>query len=154
MDNFERTFSELAGRKATPRELDDLRRIKNMLRLSDHDALWPILILLESQVTSNALIASRIEQAAERYQKTIEQTGAQAEELIERTRAAGHARVDSDAEPVKALQVAGFVLFLALVGWGLFSIYDWGRDNAIDKVRAYNPQVASRVFAPLECGPE
>ena len=153
MDNLERMFSELTGRKATPKELGELRRIQKTMRLSDTDAVWYIVILFQSQVTSIAALAGRIEQATERYQKATQQASAQAEKIMEGARSAAlHAKVDPDVEPVSTWQVARSLLGVCLVVLGGYALYDWGRNDAIDQARVYSPQVAARIFDVPECG--
>ena len=153
MDKFERRFNELTGRKANPKELEALRRIKDTMRLSDNDAVWWLIIFFQSLFTSFASTASRIEKATERIEKAIEQTSAKADKLMEGERSAGRpARVDPDVKPVSNFQVAALLLFVFVFVGGALALYGWGRESAIGQVRGYNPQVAARIFDVVECG--
>jgi len=48
MANVERSFAKLIGRQPTEREVENLHRVKDALGLKDNDALWLVLIALES----------------------------------------------------------------------------------------------------------
>ena len=142
MGNLERMFSELTGRKATPDELDELRRIRDTMRLSEKDAVWYIVILFQSQVPPIAALAGRIEQATELYQKAIQQASAQAEKIMEGARSAAlHAKIDPDVEPVSTWRVARSLLGVCSVAWGAYALYDWGNSDAIDQLGSTAPRL-------------
>jgi len=47
-NNIESTFEQLLGRQITEKEKEHLYRVKNALKIQDNDALWLILMALES----------------------------------------------------------------------------------------------------------
>jgi len=51
MDNIEAAFATLLGRQPSEREVQDLYRVKNALNIRDNDALWLVLMALESYDT-------------------------------------------------------------------------------------------------------
>lgn len=51
MPDVERSFERLLGRQPTDKEIQNLYRVKSALDLKDNDALWLILIALESYDT-------------------------------------------------------------------------------------------------------
>lgn len=48
MASVDKAFEKLIGRQATPQEVERLHRVRDALGLRDNDALWLILIALES----------------------------------------------------------------------------------------------------------
>lgn len=51
MASVDKTFEKLIGRQATPLEVERLHRVRDALGLRDNDALWLILMALESYDT-------------------------------------------------------------------------------------------------------
>ncbi|MFI8742063.1 hypothetical protein ACQKD8_18360 [Pseudomonas sp. NPDC077405] len=51
MDDIEAAFATLLGRQPSEREVQDLYRVKNALNIRDNDALWLVLMALESYDT-------------------------------------------------------------------------------------------------------
>lgn len=70
MPDVERSFERLLGRQPTDKEIQNLYRVKSALDLKDNDALWLVLIALESYDTLyrrypgmvNAEVAKSVEQ--------------------------------------------------------------------------------------------
>lgn len=48
MADFESAFEKLLGRQPTEREVQELYRVKNALNIADNDALWIVLMALQS----------------------------------------------------------------------------------------------------------
>ena len=154
MDKIERMFFGIKGRKATVEELNDLRRLKDTIRPADNDALWPIVIQFRSQLTETAVLQRKIEQTADEAVKTIEDAVTQAVKANkDAALAAQRMKIESDEEEFTLPTIATALFVLGLLGWGLFGLYAWGRDDAIEMVRVYDPQLAARVFDVPECGP-
>lgn len=51
MADMESAFEQLLGRKASEKEIQSLYRVKNALKIRDNDALWVMLMALESYDT-------------------------------------------------------------------------------------------------------
>ncbi|RMN08413.1 MULTISPECIES: hypothetical protein [Pseudomonas syringae group] len=51
MDDIESSFKELLGRQPSEKEVERLYRVKNALNIRDNDAIWMILMALESYDT-------------------------------------------------------------------------------------------------------
>lgn len=51
MDNIESSFKSMLGRQPSEKEIESLYRVKNALNIRDNDALWLILMALESYDT-------------------------------------------------------------------------------------------------------
>ena len=86
MIELERMFRNLAGRDATAKELESLHRIKDTMRLTDNDAVWCVIILTFSQITSIRNVARQIERGAERYEKVIEDAGTKTASILDEAR--------------------------------------------------------------------
>lgn len=69
MLDIENTFTKLLGRQPSEKEIQNLYRIKNALSISDNDALWQVLMALESYDILYRkypeIIASQVEKIAE-----------------------------------------------------------------------------------------
>ncbi|MCC7005965.1 MAG: hypothetical protein IT497_04900 [Ottowia sp.] len=82
MLDIENTFAKLLGRQPSEKEVQNLYRVKNTLGIGDNDALWQILMALESYDTLYrkypAIIASQVEQITE-SQRTLMATIADTE---------------------------------------------------------------------------
>ncbi len=57
-------YEQLLGHKLTTEEVERLRRISGVLRISDNDALWDIIIAMEYQRTFYEALPQRIEQSS------------------------------------------------------------------------------------------
>ena len=152
MDNLDHKFGELTGRKATPKELELLRRTKDTLHLSDNDALWPILILFQSQVTSIATTANQMEQTAERYQNAIQDAGTKVEKIMKGAQSASRrVRTDKDAGDSKDFRMVPRIVFLILLLFSGIWSYGKGEENAILKVCEYSIHLAANLFDGSDC---
>ena len=69
MVDVESTFKELLGRQPSDKEIQSLYRVKNALNIRDNDALWMVLIALESYDTLYrkypAMIAGQVQEIIE-----------------------------------------------------------------------------------------
>lgn len=154
MDKIERMFFVLKGRKATVEELNDLRRLKDTIRPADNDALWPIVIQFRSQLTDTAVLQRKIEQTADEAVKTIYDAVTQAVKATkEAALAEQHMKLKRDDDEFTLPTISTALIVVGLLGWGLFELYAWGRADAIEMVRVYDPQLAARIFDAPECGP-
>lgn len=74
--SLETAFTQLLGRKATPQELAELHRVRNVLNLQDNDALWLILLALDyyRHEIENAVLSS-LKQAHATAKTTVAQAG-------------------------------------------------------------------------------
>ena len=75
MDDIENSFKALLGRQPSDEEVKRLYRVKNALNIRDNDALWTILMALESYDTLYskypALIAGQVDVVIEKQRELI-----------------------------------------------------------------------------------
>lgn len=78
MVEVEATFEKLIGRQPSPKEIQSLYRVKNALNIRDNDALWMVLMALESYDTMYrkypGQIASQVSQIVEQQRLVIAET--------------------------------------------------------------------------------
>lgn len=77
-NNIESTFEQLLGRQITEKEKEHLYRVKNALKIHDNDALWLILMALESYnilyQQYPALIQKEVELINEKQRELMNET--------------------------------------------------------------------------------
>jgi hypothetical protein len=77
MDDIENSFKALLGRQPSEKEIGSLYRVKNALNIRDNDALWLVLMALESYDTLYskypALIAGQVDDVIEKQRDLIVQ---------------------------------------------------------------------------------
>lgn len=125
MDNIEAAFAALLGRQPSEREVQDLYRVKNALNIRDNDALWMVLMALESYDTL--------------YRKYPEMVASSVAGVVEEQRAAIAAIADAEtkrafgslAEAVakSSEQIASRVAHstkIQSVGWMMFCAVAFG----------------------------
>ena len=75
MDDIESSFKALLGRQPSDKEVERLYRVKNALNIRDNDAMWMILMALESYDTLYskypALIAGQVDVVIEKQRELI-----------------------------------------------------------------------------------
>ncbi|MDH4603767.1 MULTISPECIES: hypothetical protein [Pseudomonas] len=75
MDDIESSFKELLGRQPSEKEVERLYRVKNALNIRDNDAIWMILMALESYDTLYSkypgLIAGQVDVVIEKQRELI-----------------------------------------------------------------------------------
>nr|WP_172693398.1 hypothetical protein [Pseudomonas fluorescens]AWH58501.1 Putative mobilization protein MobE [Pseudomonas fluorescens] len=75
MDDIESSFKALLGRQPSEKEVERLYRVKNALNIRDNDAMWMILMALESYDTLYskypALIAGQVDVVIEKQRELI-----------------------------------------------------------------------------------
>lgn len=75
MDDIENSFQALLGRQPSDKEVERLYRVKNALNIRDNDAMWMILMALESYDTLYskypALIAGQVDVVIEKQREFI-----------------------------------------------------------------------------------
>ncbi|WP_449103072.1 hypothetical protein [Pseudomonas extremaustralis] len=75
MDDIESSFKALLGRQPSDKEVERLYRVKNALNIRDNDAMWMILMALESYDTLYskypALIAGQVDVVIEKQREMI-----------------------------------------------------------------------------------
>lgn len=75
MDDIESSFKALLGRQPSDKEVERLYRVKNALNIRDNDAMWMILMALESYDTLYskypALIAGQVDIVIEKQRELI-----------------------------------------------------------------------------------
>lgn len=75
MDDIESSFKALLGRQPSDKEVEQLYRVKNALNIRDNDAMWMILMALESYDTLYskypALIAGQVDVVIEKQRELI-----------------------------------------------------------------------------------
>lgn len=75
MDDIESSFKALLGRQPSDKEVERLYRVKNALNIRDNDAMWMILMALESYDTLYskypALIADQVDVVVEKQRELI-----------------------------------------------------------------------------------
>ena len=152
MTKFERMIQDLTGRKATPRDLETLRRIKDTMGVSDNDAVWWVIILLQTQVVSVAELVQRVEHSAKRYENAIRDAGTKAEKIMKEARSeSGRAKTDQNAGNSKDVRTFHGVVFLVILLVCVYWSHGFGEDKAIAKVCEYNPELAATLFDDSEC---
>ncbi len=74
--SLESAFTQLLGRKATPQELAELHRIRNVLNLQDNDALWLVLLALDHyRGEIKKAVLDSLEHAKTTAKATVENAG-------------------------------------------------------------------------------
>lgn len=75
MPDVERSFERLLGRQPSDKEIQNLYRVKSALDLKDNDALWLVLIALESYDTLYrrypGLVSAEVQKMAEQQRATM-----------------------------------------------------------------------------------
>ena len=75
MDDIESSFKALLGRQPSDKEVERLYRVKNALNIRDNDAMWMILMALDSYDTLYskypALIAGQVDVVIEKQRELI-----------------------------------------------------------------------------------
>lgn len=73
---LETAFTQLLGRKATPQEIAELHRVRNVLHLQDNDALWLILLSLDYyRHEIEKSVYDSLKQVQATAKSTVEQVG-------------------------------------------------------------------------------
>lgn len=130
MPDVERSFERLLGRQPTDKEIQNLYRVKSALDLKDNDALWLVLIALESYDTLyrrypdmvNAEVAKTVEQQRAAIAAMADaETKKAINELAQAVNRASEA-VALRLTQASWMQAAG-VMMLGLVLYGAFCVF-------------------------------
>lgn len=123
--SVETAFEKLLGRQPSAEEREQLFRVKGALRLKDDDALWMILIVLQSYDAMYRRVPARIEAAAEQMLATHRNLMSQ-QAQVEVKRAMGAlAQAVGETSAKVAVQAARSSRFIAW-GWILSAVVLFG----------------------------
>ncbi|VFR81079.1 hypothetical protein ISE1_2698 [plant metagenome] len=121
----ETAFAKLLGRQPSAAEREQLYRVKSALDLQDNDALWMILIVLQSYDALYRRVPARIEAAAEQMLARHKSVMGQQAELEVKRVMGGLAQAVGEASAKVAVQAARTSRFLAW-GWVLSAVVLFG----------------------------
>ena len=147
MTELERMFRDLAGRDATAKEIERLRRIKDTMRLNDNDAVWWVIILTFSQIASVRNVVRQIERGAERYANVIENAGAKTAEILNEARSELRATAGAPGEyKIPGAQIGTFLVVIFIIVAISYGAFQLGHFVAVNKVRGFGSEIATRIF--------
>ncbi|EFW77701.1 hypothetical protein [Pseudomonas savastanoi] len=125
MDDIESSFKALLGRQPSDKEVERLYRVKNALNIRDNDAMWMILMALESYDTLYskypALIAGQVDVVIEKQRELIaEIVDAESKKALSTLSSAV-----AQTSQLVAVKVADTARWQAW-GWGCFGLIGFG----------------------------